>query len=70
MLKTAMIFGNHMTLQRQKPIRVWGSADSGAKVHITLEPVGCSAETAADESGAWMAELPSCEAAVNAEVLK
>ena len=60
-----MIFGNHMTLQRQKPIRVWGSTDSGAKVHITLEPVGCSAEAMADESGAWMAELPSCEAAVN-----
>ncbi|MDO5392589.1 MAG: hypothetical protein Q4F24_16070 [Eubacteriales bacterium] len=53
MLKTAMIFGNHMTLQRQKPIRVWGRADSGVKVHIILEPVGRSAEATADESGIW-----------------
>ena len=69
MLKTAMIFGNHMTLQRQKPIQVWGTAEPDAEVKVTLENIGCEANTIASESGEWMAELPSCEAAVGLKMV-
>jgi len=36
MLKTALIFQNHMTLQRDKEIPVWGTADPGASVSVSL----------------------------------
>lgn len=39
MLKLPMIFGDGMILQRQKPIRVWGTADPGAAVTVALCPL-------------------------------
>jgi sialate O-acetylesterase len=50
------IFGDHMVLQRDKPIRVWGSAEPGEKVHVSIGKE--SAETAADEQRKWKVELP------------
>ncbi len=34
MLKLAEIFQNHMLLQRQKPIRIWGMTDCSQKLHV------------------------------------
>lgn len=51
MLKTALIFQNHMTLQRDKEIPVWGTADPGASVSVSLQ--GKTADTAADSEGKW-----------------
>ena len=46
MLKPAMIFTDKMVLQRCKPIPVWGEADPGAKVTVTLD--GYQVTAAAD----------------------
>ena len=61
MLTTAMIFGNKMVLQREKPIAVWGEASPKAEVRVTMD--GAEAAAAADETGAWKAYLPAHDAA-------
>ena len=32
------IFGDNMVVQRDKPIRVWGTADPGANVQVQFGP--------------------------------
>lgn len=54
------IFGNHMVLQRDKPITIWGWADKGEKVVVSLgESRG---DTAADDEGNWSVKLPGQKA--------
>lgn len=53
-------FGDHMVLQRQKPIPLEGTAAPKADVTITLGDQ--SARTRADKTGAWKATLPAFEA--------
>jgi sialate O-acetylesterase len=60
------IFGNHMVLQREKPVRVWGWADTGEKVTVTIGSE--HAETTADERGAWKVELPAVASKAAIEV--
>lgn len=50
------IFGDHMVLQREMPLAVWGWADPGEKVAVDLG--GQKAETAADAAGRWKVALP------------
>lgn len=49
-------FQNHMVLQRDKPIAVWGWADKGEKITVSIN--NNSISTVADDSGKWMAYLP------------
>ena len=56
----AGIFGDHMVLQRDAPVRVWGRAPPGQ--HVTIELAGASRETAADGGGEWQVELPAMSA--------
>jgi sialate O-acetylesterase len=60
--KTALasIFSDHMVLQRDMEIPIWGTADPGAEVTVTLRDE--SAEATADDDGKWRANLPSMEA--------
>ena len=62
MLKLPMIFGDHMVLQREKTVAVWGWADAGNAVRAELtrndEALG-SAEAIADEKGYWSLVLAS-----------
>jgi sialate O-acetylesterase len=51
------IFGDHMVLQRDKPIRVWGSADPGEKVTVSIGKE--HAEATADLHRNWKVELPA-----------
>jgi sialate O-acetylesterase len=51
-LKLHAIFTNHMVLQRDKPILVWGWADAGDKVAVKLGEEAAEA-TAAGEAGRW-----------------
>ena len=60
MLTFDRMFQSGMVLQRQKPVAVWGKADPGAKILISIQ--GKSAEAVADADGAWMTTLPSLEA--------
>lgn len=56
MLKTGLIFGNGMVLQREKKIPIWGFAEPFTEVHVTIQ--GVSSGTVSDDSGAWNLTLP------------
>jgi sialate O-acetylesterase len=51
------IFGDHMVLQRGGPIPVWGTADAGAEVTVTLYKA--TQTTTAGIDGKWRLDLPS-----------
>ncbi|MDO5411831.1 MAG: sialate O-acetylesterase [Lachnospiraceae bacterium] len=63
MLKAAMIFGNHMTLQREKTIKIWGTSDADADISIQLSDVRQPVLVKSSETGDWMALLPPHTAA-------
>jgi len=54
------LFTDHMVLQRQMKIPVWGTGDPGEKIAVTLN--GQSAEATADSTGNWKVSLPPMEA--------
>ena len=54
------LFADNMVLQRNEPIRVFGRADSGEAVTVTLD--SNSANTTAGSDGKWLVELPSMTA--------
>jgi sialate O-acetylesterase len=49
------IFGDHMVLQQGKTLPVWGTANAGEKVTVTIGADSASATAGAD--GAWRVEL-------------
>ena len=51
------VFGDGMVLQRDQPILVWGSADPGADVEVTLGEDRANATVNA--AGDWRVELPA-----------
>jgi sialate O-acetylesterase len=63
----APVFSDHMVLQREKEVPVWGTATAGEKV--TVEYAGKKAEATADDKGAFMAKLPPLKVG-NATTLK
>jgi sialate O-acetylesterase len=54
------LFGDHMVLQREQPIRVWGRANAGTRVSLNL--AGLSASATTDASGEWSVELSALPA--------
>jgi sialate O-acetylesterase len=52
-------FGDHMVLQRGRPLPIWGTAAPGERVQVAFREA--SAETQADERGHWRVELPPQE---------
>jgi sialate O-acetylesterase len=59
-VKLARLFSDHVVLQRQKPIPVWGWANSGEKIKVTL--AGQTQNTKAGADGKWMVKFTSLEA--------
>lgn len=59
-VSTPSIFGDHMVLQQGKSLPVWGKADPGESVTVTLNDKTKSA-TACSE-GRWMVKLPRMDA--------
>ena len=55
MLKLAPIFKDHLVLQREKPLHIWGSAEDGSVITAAIGEVSAQAETV---GGAWHAVLP------------
>jgi sialate O-acetylesterase len=51
----ASLFTDHMVLQREKPVAVWGTADAGEKVIVTF--AGQTKETVASDAGKWSVTL-------------
>ncbi|HIC17494.1 TPA: 9-O-acetylesterase, partial [Candidatus Poribacteria bacterium] len=62
-LQIPHIFGDHMVIQRDKPIRMWGSAEPEATVQVRLAEL--NGITKADQHGTWLVELEALSA--NAE---
>jgi sialate O-acetylesterase len=54
------IIGDHMVLQRNRPIRIWGWAAPGEEVFVTLGSVQGAAH--ADQNGNWAIDLPPMKA--------
>ena len=54
-VKLPAAFGDHMVLQRDVPVPVWGWADAGERVTVTLG--GQSRSVTADASGKWSVRL-------------
>jgi sialate O-acetylesterase len=50
------IFRDHMVLQRRMPIPIWGKAEAGASISVTLDGAKAAGTAAAD--GSWRMELP------------
>ena len=54
-VRFGMPFSDHMVLQREKPVAVWGRADPGEKVTVTFAEQ--SVATTADVKGEWRVNL-------------
>lgn len=59
-LSTARIFGDHMVLQRNQDIPVWGWSTKGSKIRVTLN--GQKVHTKADDQGNWKVAFKPMEA--------
>src|SRR5262245_57394978 len=54
------VIGSHMVLQRDRPLPIWGWADSGEEVTVTLD--GQKVSTKADENKRWKGTLQPVKA--------
>lgn len=59
-LSLPAIFSDHMVLQREQPVRIWGSARPAEKISIAFH--GQRFETTADTQGQWRITLPAPDA--------
>lgn len=55
-LHVASFFDNHMVLQRDQAVPVWGTAEAGTEVTVSFR--GHSVSTHAEEDGGWRIDLP------------
>jgi sialate O-acetylesterase len=53
-VKPNALFTDHMVLQRDKPVKVWGTADSGETIKVTLGEQTVEADA---KDGNWQVEL-------------
>ena len=67
-IKPAAIFGDHMVLQRDKPVPVWGTADPDEEV--TVEFAGQTKTGKADKDGNWEVVLDPLETSAEGRVLR
>ena len=63
MLRAAAVFSDHMVLQRNKKICVFGEGENGRKIRVSL---GEAHADAVCRAGKWTAYLPEREAAQGA----
>ncbi len=59
-LHLSAIFSDHMVLQRDKPIKIWGAAKAGDDVMVSIGEKKGSA--VADKNGRWLITLPAFSA--------
>ena len=53
-------FGNHMVMQRNADLRIWGWCDPGELVHVSLN--GSQSSTKGTSEGTWRVTLPPMKA--------
>lgn len=67
MLKTALVFGDNMVIQRDRPFVIWGTASPGAAVSVNVQnQLGC---TEADAKGNWIVTLEPLNASTDETVV-
>ncbi len=66
-LSLPTIFTDHMVLQRQQPVPVWGKASSGALVKV--EFAGQQLSDTADKEGSWRVDLSPLKASKQSRAL-
>ena len=59
-VKLPSVLNSHMVLQRDKPLPIWGLADPGEKVTVTV--AGNSESATTGDDGKWMVTMPSMKA--------
>ena len=59
-VKLPALFGDHMVLQQEATVPVWGRAEPGEKVTVSFG--GLKTETTATAEGKWRADLPALPA--------
>lgn len=59
-LQMPYVFGDHMVIQRQKPIRIFGKGNVGDKIVVELSRY--SKRTVVDGNGNWQVNLPALQA--------
>ncbi|MDA0285673.1 MAG: sialate O-acetylesterase [Planctomycetota bacterium] len=62
------VLNSHMVLQRDQPLPVWGWADAGEKVTVSIDDH--SATATADDKGKWSVTLPPMKADGKAHSVK
>ena len=67
-VKLPSFFTDHMVLQRDMPVPVWGKASPGEEV--TVEFAGQKKTTKADANGKWMVKLDPLTTNAEPQVLK
>ena len=67
-VRLGMPFADHMVLQRERPVAVWGTADPGETVKVSF--AGRTAETRADAKGEWRTSLGPFAASKKGRTLK
>lgn len=67
MLKLALLFQDHMVVQSEKNVTVWGTADPSAVIHISMQGKEEKAET--DAEGNWQAVCGPFEVSFKEEML-
>ena len=55
-VKLPNVLAEHMVVQRDQPVHLWGGANPGEKVHAEFR--GSSADATADARGYWTLDLP------------
>jgi sialate O-acetylesterase len=66
-VKLASVFGDSMVLQRELPVPVWGWADPGEVVTVTV--AGQTKKTEADADGKWQVKLDALKANAEGQTL-
>lgn len=59
-VKLPSVLSDGMVLQRERPIKIWGTADPGENVVVTFKKKKYTA--VADENGKWLVTLPAMKA--------
>lgn len=67
-LSLPMVLGDHMVLQRDTAVPIWGMADPGAEVVVTF--AGQEKQTTADDAGRWRVDLDPMPASAEPRVLR
>lgn len=62
-MKAAEIFQSGMILQREKPVIIWGTADAGDEITVSIQKKRGSGT--ADKEGKWKVELPPLKVSEN-----